>query len=67
MTNQIKEVIGSWRFWGVVLTALGWLLQQSVIDGQSIIAMLQMIVAGAVAIRTVDRFAEKAGSTDTGN
>lgn len=66
MTNQIKDVVTSWRFWGVVLASLGWLLQQPMIDGNTLIQALQMIVAGAVVIRTVDRFAEKSGSTDTG-
>lgn len=59
----------STRFWKVVIIALlEGLIAVGVVDGDTaeiLTRLVEMILGASVAIRTVDRFAEKSGSTDT--
>lgn len=60
----------STRFWKLVIIGiLEALVAVSVIDAASLQALtdiVQLILGGSIAIRTVDRFGEKTGSKDTG-
>jgi hypothetical protein len=62
--ENLKLVFKSWRFWGVVLGAVSKFILD-VSSGKDILASLmefiQIVVAGAVAIRTFDRASEKIG------
>lgn len=63
--ENLKKVFKSWRFWGVFFGAFGKFILD-VNSGKdlltSFVEFVQIVVAGAVSIRTIDRFGEKAGN-----
>jgi len=56
----------STRFWSVVIMAITVYLQTKGIIGDPEMILITTVLGGHVALRTVDRFAEKSGAVDTG-
>ena len=57
--------LSSNRFWALVIGAVILYLQSKSYIGAAETALIETILGGFIGIRTVDRFAEKAGSADT--
>lgn len=59
------DFLKSNRFWAIVIGAVALYAQTKGWIGEPEMILIGTIMAGHVAVRTVDRFAEKAGSEDT--
>jgi len=61
MPTQL-EFLKSVRFWKLVIAGVAFALYQDGVVSQAVLSLVETILLGSVAVRTVDRFGEKLGN-----